>query len=113
MSLAKRFKIGDKVILGRHDKDSGMDAWVPMMDQYVGKETTITRDAGERGGFVCWYVAIDGGYCFWREVNMSPANGCGQNTMPKGPAPICKKCHEVAEYADPNDNFICYRCKHY
>ena len=29
-----------------------------------------------------------------------------------GPPPVCKKCREVAPWAEPNLDFMCYSCRH-
>ena len=29
-----------------------------------------------------------------------------------GKIPICKRCNEPAEFAEPSDDFTCYRCSH-
>ena len=39
----------------------------------------------------------------------------GNPSSPKkiiGKIPICKRCNEPAEFAEPSDDFTCYRCSH-
>ena len=84
LPAAARFKIGDRVILGKHDIISGVGrSWSDPMDIYVGKEATImsSYDSGVMAfsaavqGTHLWKVDIDCGIHYWREVNMKPASG--------------------------------------
>jgi len=66
---------GDRVILRRHrtlkgsDGDSS-DDWSSYMDEFVNKETTITRfalyETGPRTNIPLYKVDIDNQYWYWR-----------------------------------------------
>jgi len=75
--MASRFKVGNRVILGRHQHHIvGGTYWEEEMNEFVGKIATLTIQAGSHyygGGGLLWRVDIDDGAFLWREVNMQPA----------------------------------------
>jgi len=72
---ATRFKVGDRVILGRHEYLPEVGAsWAPAMDHLVGTVAIIKEryDHNIYHHGVCWLV--HGNNYFWREANMRPAD---------------------------------------
>lgn len=105
MTNPKDFKVGERVILGRHDNDgSGSPGnWALAMDDYVGKVATIIQSNGrtDRYGFVVAEVDIDRGRHHWRLANMTPAR-----------PPTCVECNTLDEYAEPTAKpHFCGLCK--
>ena len=66
-------KVGDKVILGRHEVVNGTDNWVEDMNQYVGNVTTILTEPWDNGDG-CPVVGVEGNIWSWRVENMELIN---------------------------------------
>jgi hypothetical protein len=63
---------GSTVILGRHREVNGEDNWAASMDQYVGREATVTLLSGvDPQGCPGVRVDIDDGAYFWRVRDLS------------------------------------------
>lgn len=107
------FKVGDKVILGKHQ--GPQPNWASDMDQYVGKEATIIKVllppvGGDMSGSHCYRV--DTNSWMWRGENMLPAV---VEAIMKSPTygAKCKRCGEWNEYAVASpDGFVCFGCRH-
>jgi hypothetical protein len=69
---ARRFQVGDVVILGRHTPVNGDANWDPAMDRFVGSRTRITAFVGKDSS-ACDVVRVqvDGGQFVWRVINLS------------------------------------------
>ena len=67
------FRVGQRVVLGRHDMVNGSDNWHPRMDEYVGREATIINVIGNdpSGCHLVW-VDVDHGQWAWRTQNLRP-----------------------------------------
>lgn len=63
-------KVGDRVILGRHDNGEN---WNPSMDQYVGTEATLTSNISENSDPPHRCFRVDTNGWMWRATNMRPA----------------------------------------
>jgi len=100
-----RFKVGDKVIVGRHDATAILGeykSWNMNMEQYVGKVATLTR---QKESYEAWYIDLDGGLYFYYEKNMKPPiNNENQK---------CAECNVSAPHENPNTDgkYICVWCK--
>jgi len=65
------FRVGDRVILGRHDPVNGYDNWAPPMNQYVGRTAVITQIAvQDSSGCTTVRVDVDRGRWLWRTRNL-------------------------------------------
>lgn len=72
-------KVGVRVILGKHTAVLGEDApgsfifsWNPKMDNYIGKEATITKVVGRQPcGRLVVHVDIDAEQWNWRVYDMT------------------------------------------
>lgn len=100
-----KFKVGDKVILGKHiDSNGDPYNWDRSMDQYVGKIATVV-EAGATGSYE--YIKVDLNPRWYWEVPF-------QKLAPRGSQDDgcrCSKCKEWVPYVEPSDTFVCYSCK--
>jgi hypothetical protein len=136
--MSSKFKVGDQVILGRHDVDPhsiyGFANWEPSMEKYVGKIATLKRTFAVHAthGYQ-WQIDIDGGVWSWHEKNMlsclsniitgfqvgDPGDGFQvgdpmvvKRVVPTGAA--CSRCREFNNYGEPNmpdGSYKCYSCR--
>lgn len=66
------FRVGDLVILGRHNQVRGNDNWASEMDRYVGRQARIKAFVGrDLSGCEVIHVDIDRGQFGWRVDNLS------------------------------------------
>jgi hypothetical protein len=116
MPSQPKFKKGDKVILGEHqekDSPSGTKNWSSRMDQYVGREATITTNALLVDDVIYMHqVDVDNGNFYWREVNMTPAGRVVVIGTISQSGAKCKRCGEYNEFVPASDTFTCYGCRH-
>ena len=65
------FRVGDRVILGRHDVVNGSDNWAQQMDRYVGRTAIIMQiGAPDSAGCGVVRVDLDRGRWMWRTRNL-------------------------------------------
>jgi hypothetical protein len=65
------FRVGDRVILGRHDVVNGCDNWASPMELYVGRTAVITQIAvQDSAGCGTVRVDLDRGRWLWRIRNL-------------------------------------------
>ncbi len=104
------FKIGDKVILGKHDNE---EFWITHMEKFVGTVTTITQVSRLNGYLNHKLWNVDNNIYHWRDINMIPAGN--QPATSIGGSALgahCKRCHDYLPYIDKQDGYTCWRCKH-
>jgi hypothetical protein len=77
MKRKPQFKVGDRVILGRHTRKQN---WTPEMDQYVGRIARIKKIYFDIEEFPVANVDIDCCNWYWRLANMKHAKSLPQNT---------------------------------
>ncbi len=71
---APDWRVGDRVVLGRHDRVRGRTNWARAMDHYVGMEARIENFGGQdRSGCQTVRVDIDGGRYAWRARSLQAA----------------------------------------
>lgn len=107
-----KFKVGDKVILGKHiDHNGDPYNWNPSMDQYVGKIATVTEvgNYGSSGSTGYDYIKVDlNPRWYWEAKHQKFA---GSSRDPQNDGCRCSKCSEFVPYVEPSDTFVCYSCK--
>jgi hypothetical protein len=100
-------KIGERVILGRHDMNQ---TWFNEMEKYVGLIATITSYVNaDYYGKHRFTVDIDGGVWTWRVENMRLATDVYSQFVQE-PA-ICSECHSRNIYIEHRPGFLCKICK--
>jgi hypothetical protein len=123
--MSSKFKVGDQVILGRHDPNPsllGFVNWTIGMEKYVGKIATLNHlfPLDLRHGYT-WGVDIDLSVYAWHEKNMTLVLRIDENimivqrTLPKVEGASCSRCHDFNNYAEPNmpdGSFKCFSCRH-
>lgn len=114
----KEFKIGDEVILGRHQKINGVDytdCWESRMEAYVGKKAKIVSHYGiDEWGCNCYYIDLDKCRFYWRAINMTDinSNNTATNATTTNSGAKCIRCHDFFPYAEVSETFKCFGCKH-
>lgn len=96
--MSKRYKVGDRVSIQRSD----VIDWTDAIDDFVGKKATITRVSNDHK--YPYLLDIDGGEFIWSHDDLI--------LVAFGPPPVCRKCRETFQYANPNPDFVCYSCSH-
>lgn len=74
----KEFKVGDIVLIGEvPDKKNYIAAWVPELDNYIGKTATIIKKVllyegsdPETGPYI-YYLNCDDGRWLWSDENLT------------------------------------------
>ena len=69
-AIPHEFKVGDRVILGRHEEINGYTNWVNEMDQYIGTQATITSLEEIRWRRDDLTATVDTNHWHWRLCNM-------------------------------------------
>ena len=109
-----KFKVGDKVILGKHThfSDDRETDWSSegAMDKHVGKEAVLIQYRCFYNGHHTWDVDLTAKAFFWREEAMTL-------TTLTTPAKVaygrhCNRCQDWNEYI-PSDqkDYKCYGCR--
>jgi len=105
--MATKYKIGDRVRLGKHTFHplEGRN-WNANMDQYVGKIATLRRihTNSDDDTIRSWITDI-GIYYAWREINFTPVYFDEKQ--------ICSECKKPCPHIEANqkDNtYICVSC---
>ena len=106
-----KLKVGDEVILGKHT-DGGN--WSPDMDRYVGKTAKLTAkwSTVDTSGNPDWYVDIDGGEFYWREINMIQVGEVKTptSTDPSVPAINDHSCPSCGNDRCSKSERTCWKC---
>ncbi len=103
------FKVGDKVILGKHiDPATGeVHNWNPDMEKYVGKVATVQEVGIFTGQRPYHYIKVDlSPRWYWESLYQKLAS-----RDPLNDGCRCSKCGEWVPYVEPSDSFVCYSCK--
>jgi hypothetical protein len=122
--MSSKFKVGDKVILGRHDPDPGtlfgFANWAIGMEKHVGSIATLNHlfPLDLEHGYT-WGVDIDLSVYAWHEKNMTLCITEGQLIAAvaslRSNGVSCSKCRDFNNFAESNQSdgtFICYSCRH-
>jgi hypothetical protein len=110
-------KVGDKVIIGRHDMrdpdDDISDNWDPDMDQYVGEEATVVELIIRADMWDAYTVKvdIDNGDYHWRVENMTLVSDVGSCREDYSKPCVCSRCGDINLYQPYKRDHVCYGCQ--